>query len=71
MLEMNRLHVNILGVCEIRWPNNRDFICDKHKIMYAGEEKKEWRADEILEMMKWRQKQCQHTEQNIEHCIKK
>lgn len=42
MLEMNRLNVNILGVCKIRWPNNRDFVCDKHKIMYAGGDKKEW-----------------------------
>lgn len=56
MLEMNRLNVNILSVCKIRWPNNGDFVCDKHQIMYADREKKAWKADEILVMMKWKQK---------------
>lgn len=38
--EMNRLNVNVLGICKMRQANNGDFIIDKNNIIYAGGEKK-------------------------------
>lgn len=37
---MNRI-VNMLGVYEIRWSTNGDFVSDAHRIRHAGGEKKE------------------------------
>lgn len=35
--EMSRLNINILSIYETRWPDNRDFVSDNHRIIYAGE----------------------------------
>lgn len=38
-MEMNRLNINILVVCETRWANNADFICNSYGVIYADREK--------------------------------
>lgn len=38
--EMARLNI-ILGICKTRWPGNREFVSDKHRIIHAGGEKNE------------------------------
>lgn len=38
MLEMTKLIVSILSVCETRWVNCRDVLCDIHGVIYAGGE---------------------------------
>lgn len=54
--EMNRLNVNISGICEMRVTNNTDFVIDKHACIYAGKEKNERTGGLILDehMKKWR-----------------
>lgn len=37
--EINRLSINIFGVCETKKANNRDFVSDKYRIIYAFGEK--------------------------------
>lgn len=48
--EMNRLNINILGECEIRWENNKDFFSDKRRIIYRDGEKNE-RSRIVIEML--------------------
>lgn len=33
---MNRLNANILGVCETRCANNRDFVSNGYMVIYTG-----------------------------------
>lgn len=35
---MTKLIVSILSVCETRWVNCRDVLCDIHGVIYAGGE---------------------------------
>jgi len=36
--EMARLKVNILGVCETRWPGEGDFFSDEYRVIHSGKE---------------------------------
>lgn len=38
---MNRLNINILGICETGWANNEDFVSDRHRIIYEVENERE------------------------------
>lgn len=35
---MERLNINILGVCKMRWIKNGDFTNEYHRIIYSGGE---------------------------------
>ena len=37
--EMDRCHVNILGIAELRWSGKGHFSTDDHTIYYSGNEK--------------------------------
>lgn len=37
---MDRLNVIIIGVYKMRCENNEDFVSDRHRVIYTGEEKK-------------------------------
>ena len=37
--EMERLNVDILGLCETRWKGTGQFVTDKHKVIFSGGEK--------------------------------
>jgi len=37
-LEMMRLDIDILGVCEVRWSGNGDFWLDDYRVIYSGDE---------------------------------
>lgn len=39
--EMEMLDVNILGICETRWKNNRDFLSDESRVIYSDGQKHE------------------------------
>ena len=36
LLEMDRLSIQCLGLCEVRWPQSGDFVKDKKRIFYSG-----------------------------------
>ena len=36
--EMARLHVNILGISELKWTRTGEFSSDDHDIYYCGQE---------------------------------
>lgn len=35
-MEMKKLDIDILGLCGMRWPNNRDFLSNDYKIIYTN-----------------------------------
>lgn len=47
--EMSRLKINILGICETKWPNNRDFVSNENRVIYAGGEKNDKGVGLILD----------------------
>ena len=36
-----KTYINILGINEMRWPNNGDFMINDFKMIYAGDDKHE------------------------------
>eukprot|EP00794_Sanderia_malayensis_P018471 gene18471-20322_t len=48
-LEMERLKINILGVCETRWKHTGDFQSDNYRIIYSGGERHEHGVGVILD----------------------
>ena len=51
-LEMERLKLDILGVCEVRWKGKGDFCSDKYRVIYSGGELHERRVAIILDKKK-------------------
>ena len=39
--EMERLNVDILGLCETRWKGTGQIVTDKHTVIFSGGEKHE------------------------------
>lgn len=50
--EMEMLDVNILGICETRWKNNRDFLSDESRVIYSDGQKYERGVGIILDKEK-------------------
>lgn len=48
-LKIQRLNINILGVCETRQISNDDFVSDGHMIIYVGEKQNERRVGLLLD----------------------
>ena len=38
LIEMDRMHINCLGLCEVRWPNAGEFRKEEKQIFYSGGE---------------------------------
>lgn len=47
--EMERLHINILGLCETRWTGAGQFTSDNYLVIYSGGEKHEKGVGVILD----------------------
>lgn len=59
--EMFNPNVNILALCETKWANNRNFVIERHEVIYAGRKKNEKGIGLILDknMKKCVLKVCQ------------
>ncbi|MCH9665805.1 MAG: hypothetical protein K0U41_08180 [Gammaproteobacteria bacterium] len=47
--EMDRLEINILGICETRWSNNGEVFSEEHRMIYSGGEHHERGVGLILD----------------------